>query len=192
LPRGEGELSIDHYLNHFPPDMRCDGCKHTLETRKFPAYSSKGTSYVVQVRIRGRNLELVVQDLIGPTRADFLGNIYLHTTKCIGTGYPKVNAIPNKEAETTRDSFREMYPGTRYDEEPRCPENLGDDNGNEWRGEFEEHILKCGIKRIKSIPEESATNSAQEQNNWEIEKGTSDQMQVAAGDYPLWSLPARH
>ena len=66
--------------------------------------------------------------------------MYAHTSLGVGTNYPKFLPIPTKEPENTSKSWKQMYPGSRYDKNPECPREVAEDNGGEWEGEFEEFM----------------------------------------------------
>ena len=103
-------------------------------------------------------MELVAHDLIGPRKKGIGGHIYVHTPVDVGANYPKVGGIRSQEPAETARSWKEMYPGTRYDRSPTCPRQVGQATGGEREGELRALLEKQGSLRRPEIPCTSETD----------------------------------
>ena len=85
-----------------------------------------------------------------------------------------------------------MYTGTRYDENPEVPEEISEDNGGEWQGEFKELLEKQGVKILPGLPYVSETDSVIEAFNKEFEASVECLLIAAGAPYSMWSWAGRH
>ena len=85
-----------------------------------------------------------------------------------------------------------MYTGTRYDENPEVPEEVSEDNGGEWQGEFKDLLEKQGVKILPGLPYVSETDSVIEAFNKEFEAAVECLPMAAGAAYSMWSWAGRH
>lgn len=185
-----GELSVDHFLDHTPADMRCSVCRDAKGkvSAAFRIPEDEGK----EKRHELPPLDFCGCDLIGQTDPDFYGNTMLLNTHDFSTEYPRVVAIDSKEPPDVTEAYVEVFPGTRYDEEPTCPRNLGIDGGTEFKAEFLDHLKKCGTTPVYGLPRRSNTHAVMERKNQDLIYGTISMLVTAGACYKFWSMAARH
>ena len=85
-----------------------------------------------------------------------------------------------------------MYPGTRWDQPPRCPKELGVDSGTEFLGDFYAEVSKRGTKVVPGLPHRSETDAVLERDNGELQRGVATCLDTAGMPYRFWPYPAKH
>ena len=108
-------------------------------------------------------MERIGIDLIGPTLPDVHGRTLLVNSKDLGSGYRDCNALADKLPTSVLLAYNDMYPGTRWDQPPQCPKELGVDSGTEFLGEFCDGVSKRGTKVVPGLPHRSETNAVEGQ-----------------------------
>ena len=66
--------------------------------------------------------------------------------------------MESKDPTNVLLGYNELFPGTRMDNPPKCPEELGVDGGGEFQAEFFEAVSLRGTKIVPGLPHRSETN----------------------------------
>ena len=88
-------------------------------------------------------------------------------------------------------AYNEIYPGTRWDEDPKCPEELGVDGGGEFQSDFYAAVSSRGTKVVPGLPHRSETNAYIERDNEELQRGVATLLDASGFPYRFWSYAAR-
>ena len=91
-----------------------------------------------------RYLRKMYMDLVGPTVEDDQGNTGAAVLRDHDTGWPEFIPINDKTPETVLTFWMELFPGIVA--QGTHPEDVYCDNGGEFKGVYEEHVIDAAIR----------------------------------------------
>ena len=91
----------------------------------------------------------------------------------------------------TRKHYKLMWPGTRWDNPPKCFKVLAMDDGNEFKAEFGDGLDSDGTEKLYTLPKRPNSHAYIENMNKQLIRGTIAYLIISGCPYPFWSLAAR-
>ena len=115
---------------------------------------------MMSVPVQDTSFACVGIDLIGPLPVSNSGNKYIVTAIDYLTKWPETRAVPNKEASTIAEFFKEDVVARHG-----CPDEIISDNGGEFFGQFDIMLQEMGIDHHLTSPNHPVANGLVEHSN---------------------------
>lgn len=188
-PDDDTPIPIEHFYDHRPPHHRCPGC---LSKSGKAAIYQIDEDIKVQEQLKLTSYDKGGIDTVVAGVADTSNNHYLMVSRDRGDKMYGVAPFADLQSETTTDTYKELYPGTRYDVDATCFRELYKDGGPEYKGEFEKQLKLDGTKWHLGVPNDSRSDSLQERDNLEVVRGTKASLKTAGAPINFWGSAAPH
>jgi hypothetical protein len=155
-------LDVRLYIQH------CPGCQMRNIQLTKPVE-------LTPIAVKGA-FHMVGLDLTGPMREPVgRGKVYIASAIDYLTKWVEARIIPNKEAATTAQFFRDEILARHG-----CPQVVVTDNGQEWEGEFQALMNKCCVEVRKTSPYHPQANGLVERFHGTLK----DKLGHAASSHP--------
>ena len=195
--------ALSHSLTHLPADPdNCEICRRA-KLKKKPAYRQ----YVkdpqddsAQASCEGKRVplnryttrasqynELKSIDILDPGSEDCSGNRYIVTTLDDYAKWGNAHGTHTKGAADTAEALiDDAREGDGFSQRYRS------DNGNEWKGEFDNELRRRVIACDKALPYRSSTNSRHERLHGTINPAVRASLLQSGLPYEFYMLATRH